>query len=180
MVFNRCPKCGVTLTQEMVDANMCWECGKILDVSLLDEDSSEEIAKEDLLEEMLDQLDKKEVFNLFKPEINMHKLTTGYNFEGYRIANYIGLVSGEVVFGTGFLADFKAGVSDFVGAESKTYSNKLKSAKRIALNEMIIDSIKRGGNAVIGISYEYVVFSGNMIGVSVNGTSVKLETVASC
>lgn len=180
MALNKCPKCGSTLTQEMIDANMCWECGKILDESLLKGDSSEEITKEDLLEEMLDQLDKREVFNLFNSEINVHKLTTGYNFEGYSIVKYIGLVSGEVVAGTGLLADVKASVSDFVGAESKAYSNKLKSAKRTALNEMILDSIKRGGNAVIGISYEYVVFSGNMIGISVNGTSVKIKAVKSC
>ena len=37
------------------------------------------------------------------PKINAHKLTTGYNFEGYQIMNYIGLVSGEIVIGTGFL-----------------------------------------------------------------------------
>ena len=43
---------------------------------------------------------------------------------------------------------------------------------------MIAESVKNGGNAVIGISYEYVVFSGNMIGISVNGTSVKIEKMS--
>ncbi len=39
MGFIKCPECGSELTQEMIDVNMCWECGKILDVSQLDEDS---------------------------------------------------------------------------------------------------------------------------------------------
>ena len=61
------------------------------------------------------------------------------------------------------------------GVESKAYSDKLKDAKKTALHDMIVESVKNEGNAVIGISYEYVVFSGNMIGISVNGTSVKIE-----
>lgn len=32
-----CPKCGCELTQEMIDVNMCWECGNILDTAQLDE-----------------------------------------------------------------------------------------------------------------------------------------------
>ena len=36
MELTRCPDCGTELTQEMIVANMCWECGKILDESLMD------------------------------------------------------------------------------------------------------------------------------------------------
>lgn len=100
------------------------------------------------------------------------------NFEGYSITDYIGLVSGEIVIGTGFLSDLKASVADLLGVESKAYSYKLKDAKTIALHEMIAESIENGGNAIIGISYEYVAFSGNMIGISVNGTSVKIEKMS--
>lgn len=160
----KCPECGIMLTQQMIDANMCWECGAILDVSLLDEETLNEISRQ-----------AEETISFDIPKINAHKLTTGYNFEGYQIMNYIGLVSGEIVIGTGFLTDFKAGVADFFGVESKAYSDKLKEAKKTALYEMITESIRNGGNAVIGISYEYVTFSGNMIGISVNGTSVKID-----
>lgn len=111
--------------------------------------------------------------------IKNHKLTTDFNFEWYNITSYIGLISGEIVIGTGFLSDFKAGVAYIFGAKSKAYSYKLKEAKSAALHEMILESVKNGGNAVIGISYEYVIFTGNMIGISVNGISVKIEIVSS-
>ena len=39
----KCPECGNELTSEMIEANMCWECGKILDESLLDEQALEDI-----------------------------------------------------------------------------------------------------------------------------------------
>ena len=42
MVLNKCPECGNELTQEMIDANMCWECGRIIDVSLVDDEIREE------------------------------------------------------------------------------------------------------------------------------------------
>lgn len=167
MALTKCPECGANLTQEMLDVNLCWECGKILDESLLDKDSLKEISQ---------QAEEQAAFEI--PEIKNHKLTTGYNFEGYNITNYIGLVSGEIVIGTGFLSDFKASVADLLGVESKAYSYKLKDAKKAALRDMIVESVKNGGNAVIGISYGYVVFSGNMIGISVNGTSVKIEKMS--
>lgn len=166
MTLIKCPECGILLTQQMIDANMCWECGAILDKSLLDEDALKEISRQ-----------TEETISIDISQINAHKLTTGNNFEGYRIINYIGLVSGEIVIGTGFLTDFKAGIADFFGVESKAYSDKLKDAKKAAVYEMIMESIKSGGNAIIGITYEYVTFSGNMIGISVNGTSVKIETM---
>ena len=46
MALTKCPECGSTLTQEMIDVNMCWECGKILDTSQLDSESIEEIEKQ--------------------------------------------------------------------------------------------------------------------------------------
>lgn len=39
---------------------------------------------------------------------------------------------------------------------------------------MIKESINLGGNAIIGISYQIAAFSGDIIAISANGTSVKL------
>lgn len=164
MALLKCPGCGSQLTQEMINANMCWECGKILDESLLDENTLNEISKKT---EQIDPFQRKEV--------KEHLLTNGFTFENKHIIQYIGLVSGEIVIGTGFISDFKANISDLFGIESQAYSDKIKQSKKAALYDMIIESVELGGNAVIGISYDFVLFSGNMIGVSVNGTSVKVK-----
>ena len=42
-MLSKCPECGTELTDEMIEANMCWECGKILDESLLDKETLEDI-----------------------------------------------------------------------------------------------------------------------------------------
>ena len=42
-------------------------------------------------------------------------LTSGYNFEGYRIKKYLGFCSGECALGTGFLSSLGAGIADILG-----------------------------------------------------------------
>ena len=88
-MLSKCPECGTELTDEMIEANMCWECGKILDESLLDKETLEDIhnqAKQNKSEQYLesDTLDSK-----MEELIKKHMVTTGYNFEGYFIKKYI-------------------------------------------------------------------------------------------
>ena len=174
MILTKCPDCGNELTQEMIDANMCWECGKILDESLLDEEVVAEIQEQAKLQEA-ENYGLKENEIPYLNNIKNHMLTTGYCFENYKITKYAGIVSGESVIGTGFLSDIGAQISDIFGAFSKKYSLKIQKAKEFAVQEMVKESVKRGANAIIGISYGYITFSRDMIGVSVTGTSVVIE-----
>lgn len=42
------------------------------------------------------------------------------------------------------------------------------------MNKMIDDVINKGGNALVGVSFDYINFSTNMIGVVANGTVVEI------
>jgi uncharacterized protein YbjQ (UPF0145 family) len=106
---------------------------------------------------------------------NNHLLTSGFNFEGFTIKKYNGLVSKQVIMGTGMFSELKASFSDFFGVESVTFSNKLDEAKEIALEQLINKSISLGSNAIIGVDFDYLTLTNNMLGVSVNGTSVIIE-----
>lgn len=107
--------------------------------------------------------------------VKNYMLTTGYDFYGYTIKEYIGVVSGQVVLGTGFLSEFTASFADFFGEESNKFAEKLEKAKNAALEKMILLSDSKGGNAIIGVDFDYITFHGNMIGVVANGTSVVIE-----
>lgn len=102
-------------------------------------------------------------------------LTTGYNFECYNISEYVGVISGESVLGTGFLSELSASSSDFFGVQSLSFSKKLKLAKDIATDQLKDECIKKGGNAIIGVDFDYLTFRNNMIGVIANGTAVIIE-----
>lgn len=103
------------------------------------------------------------------------KVTTGYDFEGYQIVDYKGIVSGDIVLGTGFISEFAASWSDAFGTTSNTFAGKMKTAKQKALKQLMANAMITGANAVIGIDFDYTMFSNNMLGVSANGTAVVLS-----
>ncbi len=101
--------------------------------------------------------------------------TTGYSFEGYRIEAYCGVVCAEVVMGTGFFSEWSASVSDLFGERSNVFESKLEEARRAAMRRLIEKTALAGGNALIGIDFDYVNFAGNLMGVITSGTAVKIE-----
>lgn len=108
---------------------------------------------------------------------NYIKVTTGYNFEGYRITSYNGVISGETVIGTGPFSELSASVSDFFGMHSEAFSSKMRDIKENAIDQLRIRAACLEANAIIGIDFDYITFPNNMIGVSANGTAVVIEKV---
>lgn len=126
----------------------------------------------------------KSVFSITTPEerekkiearISNYMMTTGYEFSGHKIIKYLGVISGQVVLGTGFISDITSSFTDFFGAKSNMFAEKLKNAKNAALIDMIEESENKGGNGIIGVDFDYIIFSKDMIGVVANGTSVVIE-----
>ena len=104
-------------------------------------------------------------------------LTTTPSVEGRKIANYYGVVTGEVIIGANFLKDFTASLHDFFGGRASSYERTLVEAKENAMKEMEERAARMGANAVIGIDidYETVGQSSSMLMVSCSGTAVRLE-----
>lgn len=101
--------------------------------------------------------------------------TTGYNFEGRKITDYIGIINAEIVLGTGVLSDCAASFKDFFGAKSGSYTNVLSRAKAIVLQQLISKATSVGANAIIGVDFDISVIGNNMIVASVDGTAVTVE-----
>ena len=179
-----CPHCGFTgsdLQSQAYKPPKCPECHNTLKYTGIPqpewkEKTAEEKAlwknkwNEDLAKSS-SGVGKEEALNC---RIN-HMLTSGYNFEGYKITSYNGIVSGEAVMGTGFLSEFSASITDFFGQTSEEFSIKMMQAKEAAISRMTDVSVSKNGNAIIGVAFNYAVFGNNMIGVSANGTSVFVE-----
>ncbi len=103
-------------------------------------------------------------------------LTTTPSVEGRTIADYKGIVFGEVISGVNFLKDFASSIRDIIGGRSNTYEKELVSARENALNELSQRAAQMGADAVIGIDIDYEVLGqGNgMLMVTASGTAVKL------
>ena len=104
-------------------------------------------------------------------------LTTN-TIEGKKITKYFGLVSGEAIMGANIFKDIFAGIRDIVGGRSAAYEKELRTAKEIAVSEMIEQAHSLGANAVIGVDLDYETIGGgggNMLMVSASGTAVLVE-----
>ena len=104
--------------------------------------------------------------------------TTTSTLQDRRIADYLGLVSGEAILGANVFRDFFAGIRDIVGGRSGGYERSLREAKEIAVREMEVAARALGADAVIGIDLDYESIqsgsSGGMLMVSASGTAVRL------
>ena len=103
-------------------------------------------------------------------------LTTTPTIEGRAIAEYKGVVFGEVISGVNFIRDFKASIRNIVGGRSGSYENELIQARSQALDEMTDRAVRLGADAVVGIDIDYEVLGENngMLMVTASGTAVKL------
>ena len=180
----KCIKCGADLSSEMFACGMCFSCGcpiseseEAFEIEQSKIRTAAELAMQQQKQQQKEELLRKsqEEQRMYADRLKNHMLTTGFSFEGYCITEYLGIVSGETIMGTGYFSDIGASLSDLFGVEASEYSEKLRTAKRAVLNIMTKNSTDLGGNAIIGISYGFMTFSGNMIGVSVTGTSVRID-----
>lgn len=113
----------------------------------------------------------------FDEELKNFKLTSGYNFEGYEIIEYLGFICEEYVMGTGWLSTKESGIMDTFGGESRMYVRKLKQAKNAVKVRAIEEAMHSGGNAMIGVTMNYTMFANDMPGVIITGTAVKIVSI---
>ena len=105
-------------------------------------------------------------------------MVTTPSLEKYSVKEYLGIVSAEVVLGTGFLSEVGSGLADMLGARSDKFQNKLKDAKEAALQELRTRAYEVRANAILGVDLDYSVLSNNMLMVVANGTAVRVEMLS--
>lgn len=101
-------------------------------------------------------------------------LTTTINIEGFRVEQYLGIESVEIVIGTGPISELFSDFNDFFGQRSTKFEKKLQKAKEMALIRLKQKALNKSANAIIGIDLDYTEFTSNRIGLIVNGTLVKI------
>lgn len=104
-------------------------------------------------------------------------LTTTPSVEGRTIAEYKGIVFGEVISGVNFFKDFKASIRNVIGGRSSSYEGELIQAREQVLQEMSKRAEDKGADAVVSIDFDYEVLGSDngMLMVTASGTAVKLN-----
>lgn len=102
-------------------------------------------------------------------------VTTTNNVDGRQVAEYLGLVTGEVIMGANFLRDFAASIADVFGGRAGAYEDKLAEGRETAIAEMQERARRLGADAVIGCDLDYEVVGQSVLMVSCTGTAVGLR-----
>ncbi len=103
-------------------------------------------------------------------------ISTTHELQGQTISEYLGIVVGESIIGTGVFRDIGASLTDIVGGRSYGYEAKMQQARDMALQEMVYKAQALLGNAVVGVDIDYEVVGDNMMMVSASGTAVRIAT----
>lgn len=101
-------------------------------------------------------------------------IVTTDGIEGRRIAQYLGIVSGDAIVGANVFRDVFARVRDVVGGRAGGYEKALRGAKEHALEDLAEQARALGADAVVAVDLDYEVVGNSMLMVSANGTAVKL------
>lgn len=108
------------------------------------------------------------------------KLTTGYDFQGYYITEYIDVFFDEILvgigFGKGIMSQLDNLFSSLSGGEATEMIEKLNSVKGELRKRVIAKAERAGANALIGIDFESSKL-GDLLMVSMTATAVKIEKI---
>lgn len=188
------------LSSELNEYRVCMECGekyqKIQNAEKL-EDVSDEISyikkrlqkgttnetvinyfsllfKEDNAQKTVKDIDIA-IVGQRNEAINSIMVTSGYNFENYRIIQYCDYISAESVLGMGMFKALLASISSVAGAESESFQLKIKEAKARAIYEIKKNALELGANAIIGIDIDFSMIASEMVIIIASGTAVIIE-----
>jgi len=134
-----------------------------------------------------EKIDKERALAQKKRALAQMLISSGFNFEGYRIVKYSGYISGddaiEIPRGTASIFDTHTHVGDaLMGSLTKIRRNALQELKEAAYD--------LGCNAIIGVDFDYITLdpeTANMrggttylpyvFGVTANGNAVIIEKI---
>lgn len=109
---------------------------------------------------------------------NKIPVSTASTIHGLKIDESIGFISSHVVAGTNIFSDIFASLSDVFGGRSETYKNQLTSIKNEAVDLLMEESLRLGGDGIVGMSIDLDEVSGgskSMFMVTASGTAVKIN-----
>jgi len=135
----------------------------------------DEIKAEEQLEQVQNIVDSAE-------KLENMIITTAHSVEGRPVEKTIEVITAECVFGMNWFKDLFSSISDVFGGRSNTSQNALRDARKTCINELKMEALALGANAVIGVDLDYSEISGqgkSMLFLVASGTAVKVKDVSS-
>jgi len=104
-------------------------------------------------------------------------VTTGLSFEGYRIAQYRGVVRGITVRSRSIVGNLGASLQTLFGGNISLYTELCEHAREEAFELMMEHASRVGANAIIGMRYDANEIAAGVTEVLAYGTAVVVEAL---
>ncbi|MFI4984243.1 MAG: YbjQ family protein [Rickettsiales bacterium] len=101
-------------------------------------------------------------------------LTTLENIPASDVEQHYGIVSGNAVKSSGTLTSFIQGIRNFFGGVNHNLESLVEATRQQAIDNMVAEAKKLGGNAIVNVRFESVKVDGGTIEVYVYGTAIKM------
>jgi uncharacterized protein YbjQ (UPF0145 family) len=102
-------------------------------------------------------------------------IVTTENLPGHRVKEVKGQVFGVVVRSRGLAGNILAGLRSIVGGEIKEYTQLLEEARRHAIDRMVVNAQRMGGNAIVMMRFDSSEMGQTMTEIVAYGTAVVVE-----
>ncbi len=105
-------------------------------------------------------------------------VTTGFDFAGYRITQYLGVVRGITVRSRSVLGNMVGGIQAVFGGNITVYTELCEHARSEAFDLMLQHAQQIGANAIIGVRYDANDVMEGITEVLAYGTAVVVDKAA--
>jgi uncharacterized protein YbjQ (UPF0145 family) len=108
-------------------------------------------------------------------ELRHDLVTTGLEFQGYKITKYLGLVRGITVRSRSIVGTFGGMLQTLGGGNITLFTELCEESRGEAYDLLMAHAKERGANAVIGMRYDATELMSGVTEVLAYGTAVVVE-----
>ena len=105
-------------------------------------------------------------------------VTTGFQFDGYRISRYLGVARGLTVRSRSIVGNWMGGLQTILGGNITIYTELCERARQEAFDLLLEHARGAGANAIIGMRYDANEVMPGVTEVLAYGTAVVIEPLA--
>ena len=109
--------------------------------------------------------------------MNAAMITTAFDFEGYKVVRYLGVVRGVTVRSRSVVGNFAGGLQTIFGGNISIFTELCEHARAEAFQFMVQHAEQIGANAVIGMRYDANDVMDGVTEVLAYGTAVVIERI---
>jgi len=109
--------------------------------------------------------------------VDSSMITTGFQIEGYKIVQQLGIIRGITVRSRSLLGNMAGGLQTLFGGKISIYVELCEKARQEAFYHMIEHASQLGANAIIGMRYDANEVLDGVTEVLAYGTAVRMEKI---